>query len=859
MKTTIFLFVLLTNFIFVKAQTIVRNDSTFGIDGRVIAEIGSNEDECFSLALQPDGKLIVSGSNGYSSLLARINSAGTLDTSFNHTGKIISQIPATAQKVLLLEDAKIMVVGFKESNTVGCAQYSVNGSPDILFGDSGYITTDIGQEIYPVSAVIQSDGKILVFGTTSTRLNPDGTVDHSFANDGKKVSDFNVWNGAVTENGEIFLVGANGNVVLEKLKNDGSPDSTFNGTGKLVIDPDGGGGAGSDVLLLPDHKILVCGIAWGKIFVMRINPDGSIDSTFGNNGITTTIISNYSSGWALTLQTDGKILVVGNAVNIGANYGTFILRYTSDGLLDKTFNQSGYVLSYFGRDNYAIDVVVQPDGKIIMAGTSDKNFVISRYHTNGTLDTSFGLGGYFSFSFRGWEEAYEVAVDSKNRIVVLGPDGSNSIVSRNNYDGKQDISFDQNGRLIEYSCYIDNGAGALAIQNDNRIVIGGSYDSSYFTNSYRLFCITRYLENGIRDESFGNAGKVSTGFYYNDVVNSIALQPDGKIIAAGQTTTANTNIRAFALARYNTNGSLDNSFDSDGKVITNVGGYNGASSVKIQQDGKIIAAGFADNNFAIIRYNINGSLDLSFDSDGIAITDFGSDGFESATDIAIQKDGKILAAGKTRISNTNNYEFALSRYNIDGSLDISFGSSGKVLTGIISNGGTQSLVIQKDGKIIVAGVGLAIYNSSPDILTIRYNINGSIDSTFGESGVLITDFGGNGYKVSAVIQNESKLVIAGTSNGYFALARYILFNTPDNIKEEENLLAVYPNPTEGIITIEFPKTGTADFIDLFGRIVKSVKLTDTKSTISISEFIPGIYTVRIRTSNGIAIQKILKL
>ncbi len=854
MKKTLFLFALLTTLLNAKAQTIVRNDSTFGINGRVIADIGSNEDECFSLALQPDGKILVAGSNGYSSLLARINSVGSLDTSFNHTGKIISSVPALAQKILLREDNKIMVVGLKESNTVGCAQYTIEGNQDIIFGDSGYVITDIGQEIYPVSAAIQNDGKILAFGTTSTRLNQDGTVDNSFGTDGKKVSDFSVWNGAVTESGEIFLVGANGNVVLQKLKNDGSPDSTFNGTGKVVVNPDGGGGAGYDVLLLPDHKILVCGIAWGKIFVMRINPNGSIDSTFGNNGIAKTIISNYSSGRAIILQADGKILVVGHAGD-GASYGSVVLRYTSDGVLDTTFNHTGYVLTYFGRDNNGAEVVVQPDGKIIVAGTSDKNFVITRYNTNGTLDPSFGLGGYFSFSFRGWEEAYEVAVDSKNRIVTLGP----GIVSRNNYDGKQDISFDKNGRLNERYCGINNGAGALAIQNDNRIIIGGSFDSSYFTNSFRLFRIIRRLENGTIDESFGNAGGASTGFYYNDVVNSIALQPDGKIVAAGQTTTPSTNIHAFALARYKTDGSLDNSFDSDGKVTTNLGGYNGANSVKIQPDGKIIAAGHADNNFAIIRYNIDGSLDLTFDSDGVAITDFGSDGYESATDIAIQKDGKILAAGKTRISNTNNYEFALSRYNIDGSLDISFGSSGKVLTGIISNGGTQSLAIQKDGKIIVVGVGSAINNLAPDIISIRYNINGSIDSTFGESGVLITDFGGNGYKVSAVIQNESKLVIAGTSDGYFALARYILFNNPDNISEEKSLLSVYPNPTQGNITIEFPEPGTVDFIDLYGKTIKSVKCTNNRSTINIGEFIPGIYTVRIKTSNGIAIQKILKL
>ncbi len=189
------------------------------------------------------------------------------------------------------------------------------------------------------------------------------------------------------------------------------------------------------------------------------------------------------------------------------------------------------------------------------------------------------------------------------------------------------------------------------------------------------------------DNSFDGDGKQTTDFNgSDDIANSLAIQTDGKIVVAGQAYNPNTDNTDFALARYNSNGSLDNSFDGDGKLTGfYLAGNTRFTAIAIQTDGKIVVAGQAFNpntgnyDFALARYNSNGSLDNSFDGDGKLTTDFiGSDDY--AYSLAIQTDGKIVVAGQTYNPNTGNYDFALARYNSNGSLDNSFDGDGKLTT-----------------------------------------------------------------------------------------------------------------------------------------------------------------------------------
>ena len=285
---------------------------------------------------------------------------------------------------------------------------------------------------------------------------------------------------------------------------------------------------------------------------------------------------------------------------------------------------------------------------------------------------------------------------------------------------------------------------------------------------------------GDLDNSFSNDGKVTTlmgssGIGHAGVAQSVAIQSDGKIVAAGQVGGGNT--ERFALARYKINGNLDNSFSGDGKVTTPFGSLAGATSVAIQTDGKIVAAGWklsgSNTRFALARYKINGNLDNSFSGDGKVTTPIGSN--SSAASVAIQSDGMIVVAGSALIS--NNTRFALARYQTNGNLDPTFGSNGKVHTPIGLAAEARSVAIQTDGMIVVAGYSTGVSNSR--FAVARYQTTGLLDPTFASNGKVTTPFGSPSIAsaASVAIQTDGRIVAAGYSgsgsNSRFALARYL--------------------------------------------------------------------------------------
>ncbi|MFN9437114.1 MAG: cadherin domain-containing protein, partial [Planctomycetota bacterium] len=268
--------------------------------------------------------------------------------------------------------------------------------------------------------------------------------------------------------------------------------------------------------------------------------------------------------------------------------------------------------------------------------------------------------------------------------------------------GDLDITFDGDGKVTTAVESFDDTARSVAIQSDGKIVVAGT---SYIWGNAYDFALTRYNSDGSLDTTFDGDGKVTTNLgSSHDEANSLAIQSDGKIVVAGYSYAGS--LADFALARYNSDGSMDTTFDGDGKVTTAVGSFDDtARSLAIQSDGKIVVAGSSHNgsnwDFALVLYNSNGSLDTTFDFDGKVTTAVGSS-FDYAYSVAIQSDGKIVVAG--RILNGSNWDFALTRYNSDGSLDTTFDGDGKVTTDVgSSDDEANSLAIQSDGKIVVAG------------------------------------------------------------------------------------------------------------------------------------------------------------
>ncbi len=287
---------------------------------------------------------------------------------------------------------------------------------------------------------------------------------------------------------------------------------------------------------------------------------------------------------------------------------------------------------------------------------------------------------------------------------------------------------------------------------------------------------------GELDPSFGTGGKVLTDIAPNGIAQALALQPDGKIIAVGSASGSGESI--FALARYNPDGSPDTTFGSGGVVTTDFsfsgvfGG--GATAVALQPDGKIIAVGSsAFQNFALARYNPDGSLDSTFGSGGKVTTDFGF-ADASALAVTVDPDGKIRVAGVRRPFDLTSIDFALARFNADGSLDSTFGAGGKVVSPFGPLNGTSIFAerFEPDGKILAAGIAFANFapfGSNGDFALARYNADGSVDTGFGTGGRLTTDFNGSDDEARGVaIQPDGKIVAAGSSGAIpqFALARY---------------------------------------------------------------------------------------
>ena len=421
--------------------------------------------------------------------------------------------------------------------------------------------------------------------------------------------------------GQINALSSN-NAAIFPFSN-GSLDSTFDADGIVTTEISGGNNIAQAVAVQTDGKLIVAGYnrnATDNDFaVARYNPNGTLDNSFDTDGIVITPIGAASEdeAFAVAIQTDGKILLAGQTFN-GANTDIAIVRYNPNGSLDSTFDGDGIVTTVIGAGSeLARNIAVQTDGKIVVAGQTfngiNNDIAVVRYNANGSLDTTF--------------------------------------------DGNSGIG---NG-IVTTAIGSGNDFGyAVAIQTNNKIVVAGYF----FNGTNNDAVILRYDANGVLDTSFDTDGIVTASAGTNtDEAFAVAIQTDGKIVFAGCTNNIGSP-NDFLIGRFNTNGTPDATFGTNGLTITPIGALaEFANSVAIQADGKIVAAGFssngANNDFAVIRQNPNGSLDTTFDFDGKLTTPIGVS-VDAANGVAIQADGKIVAVGRAVIGATA--DFGIVRY-----------------------------------------------------------------------------------------------------------------------------------------------------------------------------------------------------
>jgi len=405
----------------------------------------------------------------------------------------------------------------------------------------------------------------------------------------------------------------------------------------------------------------------------------------------------WDLAYGVAVQSDGKIVLAGRADNPSGPYETFgLVRYDVSGVLDPSFGVGGKVSTEInaGYGSQANAVAIQPsDGKFVVVGrglnaASASYFSLARYSADGSLDPLFGTGGIATTESAGiGNEAYAVAILGSGKIVVAGSDGAG---------GTTVAQFCPNGQLDDGTNCGGAGFGtggiatvtglearSVAIQADGKIVVGGP-DWLNGTFSVARLCTNGQLDDGINcgGAGFGTGGIVYASIGSQGEIKSVAIQPDGKIVALG---ISNGPIDGdFALVRYCDDGTLDDGvncgiagFGTGGIVISdlydagNNNSNNYARAMALQPDGKIVAVGhtgdYTNNDYTVVRYDTDGSLDTTFGSStGYVFTDFA--GFnESARAVAIQSDGKIVAAGNSESATDN--DFALVRYTATGAVD----------------------------------------------------------------------------------------------------------------------------------------------------------------------------------------------
>lgn len=366
----------------------------------------------------------------------------------------------------------------------------------------------------------------------------------------------------------------------------GHLDPTFAHNGIFTDTFSGGTNTATVVALQSDGKILVGGEIGNLGGVIRLNTNGTVDTSFGSAGIVTIRfrdVQNIATG--IAVQTDGRILVGGTGLPGGGQ----LVRLNTNGGLDTTFGRGGSVFIFPGNPG---QIVVQPDGRIVLGEAAFGVTQLQRFDSDGQLDTSFGSGGTAPLISAG-----AIALQSDGKFVI-----SSLPVARYNSNGGLDTTFGIMGQVPA----LPNAVSATAVQTNGQIVTAGSVTSSISLGGNSTgFGLMRFASNGLPDFFFGTRGGVITSFPGSPQAgaNALAIQSNGDLVAAGSAGTAHAS--SFALARYLSQGQLDTTFGTGGRVTTSFGSGTVASisAITLQIDGKIVAVGSVNNgNFTVARY-----------------------------------------------------------------------------------------------------------------------------------------------------------------------------------------------------------------------------------------------------------------
>ena len=727
--------------------------------------------------------------------------AQSLDPTFGSNGGIVVNQTATTppddlvRNAILQPDDKLLVISNNSLGIGSLSRITPEGFLDATFNNYGF------RNFGPIRAIaLQPDGKVLVAsGKLIYRVNSDGSIDTSFNAIGSQQISFNNFpmtiNAiALKSNGKIILAGSvtNGtdnDLALAALNPDGSFDTFFDFDGKLTLDISQQNNDASSLAIQSDGKIVVCGQAYNgtsqQLILARFTALGSPDSTFSTVGYTIADQSAIHYPHAIALQSDGKALVTGTSAN-----KLFVMRYTTSGNLDSTFATNGYLTTtyynssltnYLNTPNYygCSRILPLSNGKILLSANVVTNgFGLVQLNANGTLDSSFGTNGSVSQTI-GSDKSRFLALNSVGKIVTGG---------YTNGEGIEKLVYSATG-------VFESEVNVHLLQSEEKIIAlleQSSQKTIALTEDSRLI---RYNTNGTIDSTFGVNGVVNISnidFYFNSSFPflSVAFEGDKIILVGYDSVTSNS-----SLFKLTADGQVDTSFGNNGLLVLDNPTISQSFIDRVRVlNGKIyiaydyysaesIATGTYNSYYGLMRLNLDGTLDTTFGDNGIFYKNFNyysTTDYEYPNDIRLDGLNNVLITGVLRNTESNySSVVATIKLNQNGVLDTSFGGNGVVIS--TPTGATKSwgtdLFIINGNKYLV-NCDVTEINGQRHSCLVQLNTDGSLDTSYGTNGVLDLQ---NRYIYNIIAQQpDGKILVATNLNAQFGITRYSTAGTLDN-------------------------------------------------------------------------------
>jgi uncharacterized delta-60 repeat protein len=592
---------------------------------------------------------------------------------------------------------------------------------------------------------------------------------------------------------------------------------------------------------------------------------GQPDPGFGSglNVITTFGGNNNEQGWAMAIQSDGKIVVAGFTGNggyldPGNNFDFAVVRYNTDGTLDNTFGTGGQFTWSSGVNSIndqAHGIAIQSDGKMILVGRAGTTLAILRLNANGTLDNTFNGTGFRTMTAHpGINQANAVLVQPDGKYLIAGsseggPNNSDFLTIRLNTDGSSDLTFDGDGiALTNIDGNSDDYPLGMVLQNDGKIVLSGT---SLLNDGTTDVSLARLNTDGTIDNTFSGDGVLTTHINTTDVVYNAVIDNMGRIIVAGHTALNEFQdddiTRDFLVIRYNSDGTLDNTFGGTGIVVNDLGGANDdkGNDIALQSNGRIVVGGYSDrttnHDYTVARYNTNGTLDATFDGDGIA--SFPPIPGELTVGIAMKLvNNRIYLAGTTYSGGQSDFSIiAFQNDNTPLPLNLLSFNAVKQTNNVLLQWQTEK---EKD----ILGFDIQRSSDGKTYKNIGYSNPISANGGSIKKNYSYTD----NQPLSAV--NYYRLAIKDL-DGKIVYSKILAIKNNGSGNQQ---LEVFPNPVSagGVLQLQLPSglTGRTNvqISDVTGRVMKTLQF-DLKghalaTAVDVSTLTKGVYIVNVKST-----------